>query len=138
MSYQQSLYVRALRAWRSELAERQASALRDEQSPLRDVLRRKLAEMFGDDYEVEMEGPSDREESVMFAVVENLNFLAVRQVSGAVNISLMMYCPRCRGEMMSDPLTGLADLGRALMYYEAKGTLGGEACPCAGDEGDAG
>jgi hypothetical protein len=138
MNYQLSLYVRAVQVWRSARAGRQASALRDEQSPLRDVLRRKLADMFGDDYHVEMDDPGGREESVMFAVIENLNFVAVRQVSGAVNISLMMYCPRCRGEMMSDPLTGLADLGRELLNFEVMGTLGGDRCQCTGDGGGAG
>lgn len=137
MSYQLSLYVRALRAWRSVLVKQHTSALRDKETTLRDGLRRKLAEMFGDDYHVEMEGPHDNDELVTGAVIEHLSFVALRAPSGEIAVYLLMPCPRCRHQMMSDTLTNLADLGRALMYFEAKGTLGDDACPCAGGGDDA-
>lgn len=129
MSQKQPLYQKALLAWRGELEKQRASILKDKQTKLRDAMSQKLAEICGAEYDIEMEGVHARDELVLGAVVENLNFLALRGSSGAINVILLVPCPRCHYQMTSTPLTCLADLGRELLQFEMKGTLSDHECP---------
>jgi hypothetical protein len=131
MSHKQPLYQKALLAWRGELEKQRASILKDKQTKLRDAMHQKLAEICGVEYDIEMEGLHAKDELVLGAVIENLNFLAFRSPAGDINIVLLIPCPRCRHQMTSDPLTSLVDLGRELLQFEMKGTLSDHECPKA-------
>lgn len=129
MSDRESLYQKALLAWRRELVAQHESALKDKGAKLRDALQQKLVDMFGSDHQIELEGTHANEEIILGAVIENLNFLALRRNAGDINIVLMIPCSRCGYQMPSEFLTCLADLGRELLQFEMKGTLGEHECP---------
>jgi hypothetical protein len=131
MTHNQSLYQKALLAWRQELVAQHDSTLKDKRMKMRDALRQKLEEMFGSDYPIELEDEHTQEEIILGAVIENLNFLALRRAAGDIHIVLMIPCPHCGYQMPSDSLTCLADLGRELLQFEMKGTLGKHECPGA-------
>lgn len=131
MSGKQPLYQKALLAWRQELKARHDSMLKGKGMKLRNALQQKLAEMFGSDYLIELEGAHAEEEIVLGAVIENLNFLAFRHSSGDIDIVLLVLCPRCGHQMASDPLTRLFDLGRELLQLEMNGMIGEHECPDA-------
>lgn len=128
MGDKQSLYMKALLAWRQELAARHNSTLKDKGTKMRNALQQKLVEMFGSDYSIEIEGTHAKEEMILGAVIENLNFLAFRREASDINIVLLIPCPRCGSQMTSDPLTCLADLGRELLQFEMNGTLHEHEC----------
>lgn len=129
MTRKQSLYLKALLAWRGVLAAQHQSMLKDRQTKMRDALRQKLAEMFGSDYPIEIEDAHPKEELVLGVVIENLNFLAIRGPAGDISIVLLVPCSRCGHQMPSAPLSRLADLGRELLQLEMKGTLRDHECP---------
>jgi hypothetical protein len=136
MTREQSLYQEALLAWRRELVAQHELMLKDRQTKMRDALRQKLTEMFGPDYPIEMEGAHAKEELVLGAVVEDLNFLAIRGPSGGINVVLLVLCSRCGHQMPSAPLTRLADLGRELLDLEMKGIVGEHECPDTTSDGN--
>lgn len=136
MTSKQSLYQKALLAWRGELVTQHESMLKDRQTKMRDALRQKLTEMFGSDYPIEMEGAHPKEELVLGVVIEDLNFLAIRGPSGSIDVVLLVLCPRCGHQMPSAPLTRLADLGRELLDLEMKGVVGEHECPDNTSEGN--
>jgi len=129
MTRKQSLYQKALLAWRRELVTRHESMLKDQQTKLRDALRQKLTGMFGTDYSIEVEEPHPQEELVLGAVIENLNFLGIRGPDGGINVVLLIQCSCCGHQMPSTSLTRLADLGRELLQFEMNGTLWDHECP---------
>jgi hypothetical protein len=129
MTRNKSLYQTALLAWRRELVARHESTLKDKGTKMRDALRQKLVDMFGSDYQIELEGTHTKEEMILGAVIENLNFLAFRRAAGNIHVVLMIPCSHCGYQMPSDSLTCLADLGRELLQFEMKGTLGEHECP---------
>ena len=129
MSGRQSLYEKALLAWRRELVARHDSTLKDKGTKMRYALRQKLVDMFGSEYPIEMEDAHAKEKMVLGAVIENLNFLAFRRSAGDIHIVLMMPCSRCGYQMPSESLTCLADLGRELLKFEMSGTLRDHECP---------
>lgn len=133
MSRNPSLLHKALLAWRGELERQHEAALADKRVKLRDGLRRKLEEMFGPHHVIELEDEDDPSDSVLGAVIENLRFLAFRSPEGAINVVLLMPCPRCGHQMPSGPLTRLADLGRELLQFDMSGILGSHEC-LAGDD----
>jgi hypothetical protein len=131
MSDRKPLYQKALLAWRRELVARHETTLKDKGMKMRDALRQKLVDMFGSDYQIELEGTHVKEEIILGAVIENLNFLALRRAAGDIHIVLMIPCSHCGYQMPSNSLTCLADLGRELLQFEMKGTLGEHECPDA-------
>jgi hypothetical protein len=110
MSRNPSLFHKALLAWRDELERQHEAALTDKRTKLRDGMRRKLEKMFGTEHLIELED-DDRNDLVLRAVIENLLFLAFRSPEGAINVVLLMPCPRCGHQMPSSPLTRLANNG---------------------------
>ena len=129
MSDRLPLYHKALLAWRHELEKQHRATLEDKETPLREGLRRKLAEITGYEYIIEVEDRNDDPyDAVLGAKVENLNFLAFRSPEGAINVVLLMPCPHCGHQMPSDPLTRLADLGRELLQFDMRGTLSNHQC----------
>ncbi len=131
MSQKQPLSQKALLAWRQELASRRDSMIKDKQFNLRYRMFQKLQEMFGSDYPMEMEGLHAQDDLVLGAVVDGLNFLAFRDSHGYINIVLLVLCPQCKHQIMSDPLTHLAELGRELLQLQMKGTIDDHECPGA-------
>lgn len=128
MNPKQSLYEKALLAWRQELKAQLDSILKDKQTNLHDRMQHKIEEMFGLDYPIEIETASAQDNPVLGAVVDGLNLLAVKGPSGAIIIVLLVPCLRCGYQMASKPLTRLADLGRELLEFEMKGTIGEHEC----------
>jgi hypothetical protein len=129
MSHRLPLYHKALLAWRHELEKQYRAILEDKETPLRERLRRKLAEITGYEYIIEVEDRNDDPyDAVLGAKVENLNFLAFRSPEGVINVVLLMPCPHCDHQMPSDPLTRLADLGRELLQFDMHGTLSNHQC----------
>lgn len=131
MARKQSLYQKALLARRGELVAQRESMLKDKQTKMRDALRQKLTEMFGADYQIEIEGAHAKEELILGAVIEDLNFLAIRGPGGDISIVLLVPCSRCGHQMPSASLTRLADLGRELLQFEMNGMLRDHECPDA-------
>lgn len=131
MTRKHSLYQKALLAWRGELVTQQESILKDKQTKMRDALRQKLIEMFGSNYPIEIESAHAKEELVLGAVIEGLNFLAIRGPAGGISVVLLVPCSRCGHQMPSASLTSLADLGRELLQFEMNGTLRDHECPDA-------
>jgi hypothetical protein len=134
MSRNLSLFQKALLAWRGELERQHEAALADRRTKLRDGMRRKLEEMFGTEYLIELEEDDDPKDLVLRAVIENLLFLAFRGSEGAINVVLLMPCPRCGYQMPSSPLTRLADLGRELTQFGMTGIIGEHQCTGRDDE----
>jgi hypothetical protein len=133
MSSNASLFHKALIAWRGELEKQHEAALADKRTKLRDGLRRKLEERFGTEHFIELEDEDDPNDLVLRAVIENLRFLAFRSPEGAINVVLLMPCPRCGHQMPSNPLTRLADLGRELLQFDMSGTLSHHECQTGDD-----
>lgn len=129
MSGRLALYHKALLAWRQELEERQKVALEDKGTPLGEGLRRKLEALVGPEYAVELEVKTDDpRDLVLPAEVERLRFLGFRSPEGAINVVLLMPCPRCGHQMPSAPLSRLADLGRELLQFDMHGKLSDHQC----------
>ncbi len=85
--------------------------------------------MFGHEHIVEVEiRDDDPYDLVLRATVDNLRFIGFRSPDGSINIVLLMKCHHCGHEMPSDPLRGLADLGRALLQLDMSGTLSTHQC----------
>ena len=129
MSRQITLYHKALLAWRGELAKLKQGALEDKKTKLRDALYQRLREMVGPEYVIDLEDEDDPDDLVLEAMVDDdLNFLSFRNSEGEIKIILVMPCPNCRYRMVSDPITGLADVGRELLQLEMIGRLGNHQC----------
>lgn len=128
MSHKLSLYHKALMAWKGELEQQQQARLEDKRTKLRDGLPRKLTEIIGPEYVIELEDEDDPDDIVLEAMVENLNFLGFRGPAGEINIILVMECPNCGQRMASNALTRLADLGQELSQLAMSGWLSTHQC----------
>jgi hypothetical protein len=130
MSRNQSLYHKALIEWKGELEKKQQAILEDKGTKLRDVLHRKLAEIVGPEYAIEIkEAEQDSEELMLDAAAGYLDFIGFRGPAGEINIILVVLCPSCGHKMPSNPLINLADLGRNLLQLEMTGKLSNHECP---------
>jgi hypothetical protein len=128
MSRKQSLYHKALLAWKSELEKKQKVILEDKQTRLRDGLHRKLTEMVGTEHIIKLDDEDDTDDLVLEVMVENLNFLGFRGPAGEINVILVLPCPNCDYRMTSPPLTRLGDIGRELLQLEMTGRLSNHEC----------
>lgn len=129
MSSNLPLYHKALLAWHDEVEKQYKAMLEDKLTKLSEGVRRKMSEMFGPQYIIQVESRDDDPyDSVLEAEVENLRFLAFRSRGGGINIVLLMRCPRCDHQMPSNSLTRLADLGRELLQFELSGSLSNHEC----------
>lgn len=128
MSRNLSLYHKALIEWKGELEKKQQAILADKRTKLRDGLLRKLTEIAGTEYVIELEDEDDPDDLVLEAMVENLNFLSFRGSAGEINVILVLPCPNCEHRMTSNPLTRLADLGKELLELEMSGRLSNHEC----------
>lgn len=129
MSDNHTLHHKALLAWRRELERQSRKALEDKATPLHEGLRRKLVEMFGTEYAVEVEvRDDDPYDLVLSAEVDGLRFIGFRSPDGSINVVLLKKCSRCEHEMPSNPLTNLSDLGRELTQFGMTGSVGEHRC----------
>lgn len=129
MSDNNSLLHKALLAWRRELERQCRNAFKDKATPLREGLRRKLVEMFGTEYTVEVEvRDDDPYDLVLSAQVDGLRFIGFRSPDGSINVVLLKKCSHCEHEMPTNPLTSLADLGRELTQFGMTGSVGEHRC----------
>lgn len=124
-----SLYKRALLAWRRELEKLYQSIEADKRSEIRQGVFRKLVTMFGPGHLVELEDKAKSTEVVVWAMVEELRFMGLKAPSGEIGIHLLVRCPSCGYEMAGDKLASLADLGRELVELSTKGIIGEHECP---------
>jgi hypothetical protein len=128
MSHKLSLYHKALIAWKGELEKQQQARLEDKRTKLRDGLPRKLTELIGPEYVIELEDEDDPDDIILEAMVENFNFLGFRGPAGEINIILVMECPGCGQRMASNALTRLADLGQEISQVAMSGWLSNHQC----------
>ncbi len=129
MSRKQSLYHKALIAWKGELERKRQAILEDKKTKLRDGLRRKLEEIVGPEYAVEIKDTqADSSDLVLEAVAGYLDFIGFRGPAGEINVILTVLCLRCGFNMTSNFLTSLVDLGRELLQLEMTGSLSNHEC----------
>jgi hypothetical protein len=129
MSRNQSLYHKALIEWKGELEKKQKAILEDKGTNLRDGLHRKLIEIVGPEYAIEIKEAEDDSENLMLdAVVDYLDFIGFRGPAGEINVILVVLCLGCRHKMTSNLLTRLADLGQELLQLEMTGRLSNHEC----------
>lgn len=129
MSRNQSLYHKALIEWKGELEKKQQAILEDKRTKLRDGFHRKLTEIVGPEYAIEIKDAEDGSEDLMLdATVDHLEFIGFRGPAGDINIIFVVLCPRCGHKMTSSPLTRLADLGKDLLQLEMTGRLSNHEC----------
>jgi hypothetical protein len=129
MSRNQSLYHKALIEWKGELEKKQKATLEDKRTKLRDGLHRKLTEIVGPEYAIEIKDTEDGSEDLMLeAVAGYLDFIGFRGPAGEINVILIVLCPSCGYKMTSNFLTNLADLGKELLELEMAGRLSNHQC----------
>jgi hypothetical protein len=110
-----SLREKAFLAWERERPMREAARLEKRARQIA-ALRKKLKEMFGEEYEIKVGIDANK---TVIATVEDLRFTAITYAYELLSISLVERCPRCGKEIPIGIVSDLADVGEAIEEFEA-------------------
>lgn len=117
---------KALLARQRALVRKYEELSQYQQMALRDALSLKLEKIVGVEYDIEIEaGESEHE---LFATVDGLRFLGVREPHGDIYVVWVARCPKCGGEHGGRLLTGITDLGEDLAEFDRTSRIGKHQC----------